>query len=296
MMRARRNLLRAVLCVALLAGFGAPVGADPAGSESAPKAPPPHDQSAASLRAYQRALLGSLGGRVRDVPLQEKADFFEWQLWRYHIGPHGQAMPRTYLPEQPGEPVVYDYGADVSTWNGALLAALSHKYAVTGDPETLDRISELLEGMHLFFEATGQPGLPARVVLPRPALGDRTPHVFPARDGETYHYRAEPAKGTLTQLVVGYAAMMMYVHPHLPEPVRSQAHDDLISLVLHLIRHDYRLTGLDGEPTRHGSLRPQILWYGVAFQSQVAHMVVAAGHEFPPSHPGQAEVIDVEAG
>lgn len=284
--RARLLTLALWLCVT---GVSTPA----LGARSAlPEPPDAADRTAGSLRAYQEQLLAYYGGDYRDVPLAAKADFFEWQIWRYHLGPHHQVMPRAVLADDPEEDVHYPYGADISTWNGALLAALSRKYAVQGDPLTLVRITELLEGMHLFFEATGQPGLVARTVLPSPEPLDRAELPYPTEEGEVFHYRAEPAKGTLTQVALGYAALMMYVLPDLPADARKQAHEDLTSLVLHLIRHDYRMTGLDGRPTRYGSLRPLLWGHGVPFNAHVAYMVIATGHTFPPRHPEQARVIE----
>jgi hypothetical protein len=270
------------------------VAATAAGGEgiALPSPPDAADQTAPSLRAYQEQLLESYGGNYREVPLEVKADFYEWQIWRYHMGPHHQVMPRAVLADSPEGEIHYPYGADISTWNGALLAALSRKYAVTRDPLTLERIAELLEGMHLFFEATGQPGLLARTVLPSPEPLDRAQLPYPTEDGDVFHYRAEPAKGTLNQVALGYAALMMHVLPDLPAPVRKLAHEDFTALVLHLIRHDYRMTGLDGKPTRYGSLRPLFWGYGVPFNAHVAYMVIATGQTFPPRHPEQIRVID----
>jgi hypothetical protein len=282
--------------LALLLSLCIAAASTPASGESLalPQPPQGSDLTAPSLRVYQERLLEHYGGDHRDVPLEAKADFFEWQIWRYHMGPHRQVMPRAVLADGPEGEIHYPYGADISTWNGALLAALSRKYAVTRDPLTLERITDLLEGMHLFFEATGQPGLLARVVLPSTEPLDRARLPYPTEDGEVFHYRAEPAKGTLNQVALGYAALMMHVLPDLPAAVRRQAHEDFTALVLHLIRHDYRMTGLDGQPTRYGSLRPLFWGHGVPFNAHVAYMVIATGHTFPPRHPEQVRVIDEE--
>ena len=85
-----------------------------------------------------------------------------------------------------------------------------------------------------------------------------------------------------------------HVVPDLEPSVREQAHQDLISLVLHLIRHDYQMTGLDGRPTKYGSLRPLLWGHGVPFNAHVAYMVIATGATFPPRHPEQIRVIEDE--
>lgn len=253
--------------------------------------PPLDDQTVASLRAYQDALLDARGGDHRFVALEEKARHFEWLLWRYHVTPARQISPRVRLPEAPGQGVAYACGADDATWNGALLAALSYRYGVTRDPETLERIGDHLEGLHLFLEATGQPGLPARCVIENETPFAKAIHPYQAPDGTRYFYRAEPAKGTYNQLVLGYATLMMLAYPELPEPAKRRAREDLAALVLHVIRHGYRITNLDGTKSRYGGLRPMRFGYRVPFNAQVAYMIVAAGHHFPPHHAEQRALI-----
>ncbi len=148
--------------------------------------------------------------------------------------------------------------------------------------------------MHLFFQATGQPGLVARVVLPSPQPLDRARMPYPTRDGDLFYYRAEPAKGTLNQVTLGYALSLMHVLPDLPAPVRERAHRDLVGLALHLIRHDYQMTEVDGEPSRYGSLRPLFWGHGVPFNAHVATMAIGTAATFPPRHPEQARVIREE--
>ena len=255
-------------------------------------APAGADRSAAQLRRDQRAFLDAHGGDPRRIPLEAKARHFEEVLWTYHRTPWSQVDPRVVLPDGPDGEIVYAHASDGSTWNGALLAALSYEYAVTRQPRSLERIEDLLEGLHLFQEVTGSPGLVARFVLRGEQTARQTPHRWIAPDGTPYVYRAEPAKGTYAQLVLGYATLLMLVETDLPEPARRRARDDLAALVVHLVQHDYRITALDGRPTRYGDLRPQWLWYGLPFNAQVSTMIVSAGHHFPPAHPGQRALVD----
>src|SRR5690606_27732233 len=96
---------------------------------------------------------------------------FEWELWRYHHTPYAQIRTLAELPQAPDGKLNWYVGSDESTWSGALLSALSFKYAVTRDAETLARICDLIRGMQLYFDVTGVPGHVARCVA---APGDHT--------------------------------------------------------------------------------------------------------------------------
>ncbi|MCA9102074.1 MAG: hypothetical protein KDA63_13015, partial [Planctomycetales bacterium] len=218
-----------------------------------------------------------------NVPLDVKARFFEWQLSRYHLSDHNQAFNRVRLAEAPHQRPVMLPGSDTSTWNGALLAALSYEYAVTGDRDVLDRIARLLQGMHLFFEVTGQPGLMARCVVRSDgeALDEMRANRYRAADGHEYLYLGDPAKGTLNQIAIGYAVMMMHAYDDLPSQMQQLARNDMHAMVVHLINHEYRLTNRDGNASPYGDVTPVVASVGVPFNAQVAYLVVAVGYSFP---------------
>ena len=242
-----------------------------------PARPGEDDRSAASLRAYQRLLLERLGRAPRDVGLELKAEHYGWLLWRYHRAPWRQVVPDVTLPEAPDGPIEYRYAADAATWNGALLAALGWEYAVTKRGDVLERIADLLEGIHLFLEVTGAPGLPARCVYAGEDPVGKATQRYVAPDGTPYVYRGEPAKGTYTQLLVGYATLLLTAIDDLPPAAQRRAREDLGALVQHLVQHDWRITLADGKRARYGSLRPLVLGHGVPFNAQVAYLAVAAG-------------------
>jgi len=256
--------------------------------------PTGNDYSAESLRRYHRAFQSQFGPTIRHVPLEAKAEHLEWVLTRYHWTPFNQINPRLILPEQPGPPPEYRYGADISTWNGAFLGTLSYKYAVTKNPDTLAKIGRLLEGMHFFLEVTGRHGLPARVVLRQdaPVADCNLPYTAP--DGTNYFYRSDAAKGTLNQIIGGYCVMMMLAYPDLPADKQALARNDLQAMVYHLIEHGYRLTEKDGKRTGYGDVRPLIGSQSVPFNAQVAYMVVATGAYFPGDDPRAQRRIQKE--
>lgn len=260
--------------------------------EPAPEGQAAGDFSFPSLRAQGERLLASFAVDDHDLPLDVKAEFFEWEQFRYHQTPYGQVYNRAKLPSAPGLPPRWLPGSDTSTWNGALLAALSLKYAATHDPRTLTRIARLLEGLHLFIAATGQPGLAARTMTHDASLATADMQPYTAPDGTKFLYRGDPAKGTYNQLVGGYALLMIHAQHDLPADVQRMAQDDLSALVLHVVDHKYHLTNRDGSRTTYGDLTPVIGSFGLPANAQVAYTIVAAGASFPPADVDQKARID----
>jgi hypothetical protein len=263
----------------------------PASIAQVPLAPNYDDQSAASLRQFAAALTAHYGTH-RDVPLDVKAEYFAWQLWRYHLTPFHQVYNRADLADQAGVPAQWVPGSDSSTWNGALLAALSFQYAVTRDNATLQRIAELLNGLHLFQTASGKVGFLVRNVSREQDRRNPDMLASQAPDGTQWYCRADPAKGTYNQVVAGYVALMMLAYADLPPESQRLARSDLAELVLHVVDHDYHLTNGAGKRTPYGDLTPVIASVGVPFNSQLAYMIVAAGYYFPPDDPQQRARIE----
>ncbi|MDA7978666.1 MAG: hypothetical protein MPJ50_07845 [Pirellulales bacterium] len=249
------------------------------------------DYTVAGLQRTQKEVLAAYGVSHRDLPLDAKASYYEWQLWRYHLTNWNQVHHAADLPAERGEHPRTVPGSDSSTWNGALLAALAHKYAVTHDAETLRRVNQLLWGMNFFFEVTRKSGLPARNVVHADGmvLAGQTPYDAP--DGNRYFYLADPAKGTFNQIAIGLAAVMMYVESDLPEPTRAMLRTRLAEFVLHLIDHDYHITGADGKRTSYGDLTPVFAGVGVPFNAQVAFHIIYLGQIFAPQDATQRQRI-----
>lgn len=260
--------------------------------------PAADDFTAAGLRRVSRELVARYGSHDRDVPLEVKAAYYEWVLWRYHKMPWGQVLNTVELPRRVGRPPQPVPGSDTATWNGALLAALSYKYAVTKDRRTLGRIGELAAGLRFYSTVTGKPGFYARCVVPagttiHSSLREKF-GVFPftVGDGRRFVCLGDPAKGTYNQLASGYAALWMHVLDDLPPKVQQAVRDDISALVMHLVEHDFRLTAPDGQRTTHGDLTPVVAKVGVPFNAQVSYQILALGHSVGSEDKTQRGRID----
>lgn len=278
-------------CLAVFATTGFAQQFDHRLNQPTPTPPVGDDYSEASLQRYIAELRASYGDDYRLVPLDVKAEFFEWALWRYHLTDYHQVHESVELADTAGfwpQPIV---GSDTCTWNGALLAALSYKYAVTKDAVTLRRIVTLLDGLRLFSQVTGRPGCYARCVVPAGThVRDHEIQKFglfenTMPDGRKYYLLGSPAKGTYNQLAGGYAALMMLAADDLPAEVQRQARRDVTNLVVHVLSDDYHIVGPNGRRTPYGDLTPIVASVGVPFNGQVAYEIVALGHFYPSDDP-----------
>ncbi len=243
----------------------------------------PEDYSARSLRHVQRQVLAPYEGSHLRLPLAEKARYYHWELFRYHLTPWHQVHHYTELPEEPGRLPRWIPGSDSSTWNGALLAALAYQVAVTGEGWAVARLEELLQGMAFFLEVTRSPGLLARNVSDRPTPAQPGQLRYRAPDGRVYWYREDSAKGTYNQAAAGLGTVLMLAQDRLSPQARNQAQWCLSQLAMHLVRQDYHITNSSGKRTPYGNLVPLVGSQGVPFNAQVAYMIVALGYHFPPA-------------
>lgn len=253
------------------------------------------DRTYASLHAYTDRL-GARWPDYRQIPLDEKAEFYEWELWRYHLNEMEQIYSQVELADRPGVMPKTIPLRDMSTWNGSVMAALSFKYAVTREPETLRKLAQLVRGMHFFFEVTGVPGLMARAIHPtrwpnETDYGKMDEYIAP--DGRKWYVIGDPAKGGYNQIAGGYAALMMFAYPDLPPDVQKLAHADMTSMIAHLVRHKWKAQDKTG-PTTYGDLTPIFANHGVPFNAQVAYQLAALGHYFLPADLAQAAPIENE--
>lgn len=239
------------------------------------------DYRAETLARCIDAIRAQYANDDREIPLDEKASFYAWQIRRYHRNSQHQVTPHVTLPTEIGDAPRHEYNADMSTWNGALLAALSYRYAATREREVLRWIEELVAGLHFFRVVTGREGLVARCVFEgaTPVQDANLPYT----DGENrhYQYRSDPAKGTYNQIFSGYAALLSYVYVDLQPETQQLVRQDIHALAWNLVKNEYRILGEKGTPTTYGDLRPTFLFAGIPFNAQVTYLIVATGHDLP---------------
>ena len=265
----------------------------PASRTDGRPAPPTDDFTADGLAAFEDALTAYFGG-TRSVPLAEKAAFYDWVIRRHHL--------ERFPPTAAGEPVGIvhhsaflttpqmrgrvHWGNDTLTWNGALLSAMSLRYAVTRDPAALNWVRTLLGGIELSMTVTGSPGLPARCLMQLDEPYGKLKRRFDRPGAPTIFFLSDAAKGTVNQVACGLIVCQTVCGEALPPADRARAARLSLALADHLVRHDYMLTEADGSKTEFGKLLPRIGPQSIPFNAQVAYTIVAGGAGFGARHPG----------
>jgi hypothetical protein len=290
------RILAALIAVSFAAHFESS-GERLIAAESLLQSPSGNDFTADGLQGSIQSLRQKFSDDFRKVPLDAKAKFFEWALWRYHLTAYNQVIEAVELADTRGTAPTPIPGSDTATWNGALLAALSYKYAVTKDAQTLQRIVALLDGLRFNCRVSGRPGCFARCIVPegttiRKNESDKFGLLTnQTADGRKYYLLGNPAKGTYNQIAGGYAAMMMFAYDDLPPEIQCHARRDVADLVSHILSGDYHIVGPDGKRTPHGDLTPVIAGVGVPFNGQVAYSIIALGHFYPADDPAMKRKI-----
>ena len=220
-----------------------------AGRDAPPPRPDPGDQSADALATYETRLARFHGGD-RTVPLAVKADHYQWAVERYFLETFedgdrrapGLVQHAVFLPKGTRGTVNFSPGADTVTWNGALLAATSYRWAVTGDPAALDFARTLLRGLEFAVEVTGEPGLPCRCVTQADEPVGNLVWRYRREGMRPVRFRSDAAKGTVNQVAQGLAVFQLLCADALEDHDRKRAGNLSLALADHLARHDYRLT------------------------------------------------------
>ena len=278
---------------ALLAALLVPA----AGRDAPPPRPDPGDPSADALATYE-ARLARFHGGDRAVPLAVKAEHYRWAVERYFLETFedgdrrapGLVQHAVFLPNSPRGEIEFSPGADTVTWNGALLAATSYRWAVTGDPAALDFARTLLRGLEFAVEVTGEPGLPCRCVIQSDEPVGKLIRRYRREGMKPVRFRSGAAKGTVNQVAQGLAVFQLLCGDALPDHERRRAGNLSLALADHLARHNYKLTEADGNETEYGKLTPRIGPQSIPFNAQVAYFVIAAGAAFAPADADAAAV------
>ncbi|MFH5802414.1 hypothetical protein [Alienimonas sp. DA493] len=245
----------------------------------------PADDSAEAQAAFEAAITARYGG-TRQVPLAVKAEVYELVIRRHLLerfeptpagAPVGIVHQTALLPSKPGQSGAFLAGPDTLTWNGALLAAMSYRWAATRDPEALEWVRTLLGGLELGMKVTGQPGLPARCYTRSAKSSGELSLRYEPPNGKTIFARSDAAKGTVNHIAAGLIVCQLLCGDALGPEDRGRAARMSLEMADHLVRHDYHLTERTGKRTEYGDLTPRIGPQSIPFNAQVAYLIVAGG-------------------
>ncbi len=182
----------------------------------------------------------------RPMSLAQKADYFDERIEARHVR-HGMvADSHLRAPGDLSSSVLSDSDND-GLWTAMYLGAQCYRYKVTGLPNARAKARRSFQLLMRLEEITGHPGFPARSFV---AAGQPHDHGewHPTPDGR-WLWKGDTSSDESVGHYYGYALYF--------DLVADDAEKDAIRAVVrrltdHLIRHDYDLIDLDGQPTRWG--------------------------------------------
>jgi hypothetical protein len=100
--------------------------------------------------------------------LSDKAAWFEAKILRQHLTTEGLLAYRIDPARAQLTPTAI---ADMAIWSGVYLAAESFRHQAAPSPEAHDRVGTLIGGLAALESISGEPGVLARAIMRRDALG-----------------------------------------------------------------------------------------------------------------------------
>jgi hypothetical protein len=200
-----------------------------------------------SRRVWIRTKSGVSLIEWRPMTLEQKAKLFEDRIEARHVRHGLVASSRLRVPGDLSTNVKQDSDND-GLWTAIYLGAEAYRYAVTRDPAARLQAQRSVRVLMRLEEITGIPGFPARSFVsiqePQPHGGEW--HATP--DGQ-WLWKGDTSSDELVGHYFGYALYYDLV----AEPVeKTQIAQVVARITDHLIRNDYDLVDLDGQPTRWG--------------------------------------------
>lgn len=167
-----------------------------------------------------------------------------------HLTPEGLVLSERRDPPDPDDPL---NAQDAAIWTGCYVAAEAFRWMATRDPAAAERLDRSLAGLHLLHDATGVPGVLARMV--KRASGP-VPREWPTwRQGSgpwrAFRWLGDVSVDQYAGVFFGYAAAFEALED---APRREEIARRVAALVDRLIAYEWRIVDADGRPTKHGDL------------------------------------------
>lgn len=192
--------------------------------------------------------------RPRDGRLRRKAEQFESAM-EHHLTPDGLVLTERLIDPDPADPL---NAQDAAIWTGCYVAAEACRWLVTRDPGARARLDRSLRGLHLLQDATGVPGVLARMVkrAPAPVPGETPAWHQGVGDMAAYRWMGDVSVDQYAGVFFGYAAAHEAVED---AATRAAIADRVGRLVDRLIDRGWRIVDADGRPTKHSDLSGGLL-------------------------------------
>jgi hypothetical protein len=181
--------------------------------------------------------------------LLAKAQGFESAML-HHLTPEGLVLTERLVDPAPDDPL---NAQDTAIWTGCYVAAEAFRWSATRDPAARARLDRSLAGLHLLHDATGVPGVLARMVKRAngPVPGERATWRQGSGPWSAYRWMGDVSVDQYAGVFFGYAAAF--------DALDDTAERDAIAtrvgaLVDRLVAHQWRIVDSDGRRTKHSDL------------------------------------------
>ena len=207
--------------------------------------------------------------------LAEKAAELEEQVRARHLFA-GQILTLVVLPPEGREDWQTGNFESNALNTGQWLAALSFKYAVTGDPEAARQARETALALEHLQRVTGTDGFFARGFKRALAPSPDERWFFFWREwhqnGE-YRWLGDPSSDSLDGIMHGYAVYWELVAD---APERARVGREVDRLIGRVMRDGHRILDLDGKMTLWGNFNPWILEENINALEALSNLKAAA--------------------
>ncbi|RKN83920.1 ligand-binding sensor domain-containing protein [Paenibacillus ginsengarvi] len=247
--------------------FGTPAGAirlqDGVWSYFASKRWLPDDNvRAIALESDDNVWIGTEDGiarlTVRPMSLQEKADYYDGLIEKYHKR-FGYVNGGRLKEPCKLDSIEVEISDNDGLWAGDYAAAQTYKYAVTGDAEARERAKRTVHAMLDLLAVTGRPGFIARSIIHRsePEFGVKGPrHEWRlSADGE-WEWKGDASSD---EAVGHFYAYAVFYDLAADDDDKERIRSGVRAIADHILEHDFCLTDIDGLPTTWGVWSPHRL-------------------------------------
>jgi len=199
--------------------------------------------------------------RFTPTTLAEKAAYYEKRM--DELGFKRMGFVHSLYRRSPDGPWIREISDNDGGWTAHYLAAMSFKYAATGDETARREAVNSFEAMAWLEEVTGVPGLIARAIWSPADEDTKAEQGSGGQPARWYKARQEPWewKGDVSSDEVSAHFYAVTVFHHLaargPEKQRAAAHLERISR--HIITHGWKVIDADGRTTRWARWDPEYL-------------------------------------
>jgi len=194
----------------------------------------------------------------RPLTLAQKADFFDRKIRSRHIRYGFSAERRLPIAGDIASGEMIDTDND-GGWSSYYLAGQALRYAVTGDPAARRQAWETFAALERLQSITPLAGFPART-FERRGFKFSDPERWHPSPQDGWDWKATTSSDEIASHTFAYA--VLYECAAQSETDKQRIADCLDRIMAHIVRHDFYLIDLDGQPTLWARWNPQYVnWY-----------------------------------